>query len=276
MMAVREDGSKEQWPAEEIGDIMSELNGLYALWYREFKVFTREKSRVVSSLIQPLMWLIIFGTGLGSALGESFSGSGASYQTFIFPGILAMTILFGSLFFGLYIIMDKRVDFLKEVLVAPLSRTTIFFGKILGGATDGTIEIIILMVLGALFFGIHFTIYSAILTLVIIALLMISIISLGLTFGAIMTSPEGFGLVISFVIFPLFFLSGALFPVKTLPTWLFAFVALNPVSYAVDALRSTIIGSASSFGLPVDFVVLVGFAIAMVLIGTYAFKRMNV
>ncbi|MFI5412518.1 MAG: ABC transporter permease [Candidatus Micrarchaeales archaeon] len=255
---------------------MSELNGLYALWYREFKVFTREKSRVVSSLIQPIMWLVIFGTGLGSALGESFSGTGTSYQTFIFPGILAMTILFGSLFFGLYIIMDKRVDFLKEVLVAPLSRTTIFFGKVLGGSTDGIIEVLILMVLGALFFGIHFTLYSFIMTLVIIAFLMIAIISLGLTFGAFMSSPEGFGLVISFVIFPLFFLSGALFPVKTLPTWLFAFVALNPVSYAVDSLRSTILGTSSAFGLPLDFAVIIGFAIAMILIGTESFKRMKV
>ncbi len=115
---------------------MSELSGLYALWYREFKVFIRERSRIVSSLVQPLMWLVIFGTGLGSVIEIS----GSNYQAYIFPGILVMTVLFGSLFFGLYIIMDKRVDFLKEVLVAPLSRTTIFFGKVLGGATDGTIR----------------------------------------------------------------------------------------------------------------------------------------
>jgi len=255
---------------------MSELNGLYALWYREAKVFIREKSRVVGSLVQPLMWLVIFGTGLGSILGDSFAGTGVSYQTYIFPGIMAMTVLFGSLFFGLYIIMDKRVDFLKEVLVAPLTRTTIFFGKVLGGATDGTIQIILLMILGALFFGIHFTVYSVILSLVLVALLMISIISLGLTFGAIMSSPEGFGLVITFVIFPLFFLSGALFPIASLPAWLKTFVVLNPVSYAVDGLRTGILGINSAFGLPVDFAVLIGFAILMVIIGTQAFKRMKI
>lgn len=252
---------------------MSELTGLYALWYREFKVFTREKSRVVSSLVQPLMWLVIFGTGLGSAI-EGVGGIG-NYQQFIYPGILAMTVLFGSLFFGLYIIMDRRVDFLKEVLVAPLNRTTIFFGKVLGGSTDGIIEIIMLVILGALFFNIHFTILSAILTILLIFLLMVPIISLGLTIGSLMSSPEGFGLISSFVIFPLFFLSGALFPVKSLPAWLYVFVVINPVSYAVDALRSVILG-VSGFGLALDLAVMVAFAVAMVIIGTQAFKRMKV
>jgi ABC-2 type transport system permease protein len=251
---------------------MGELSGLYALWYREFKVFIRERSRIVSSLVQPLMWLVIFGTGLGSVI----SISGANYQEYIFPGILVMTVLFGSLFFGLYIIMDKRVDFLKEVLVAPLSRTTIFFGKVLGGATDGTIEIVILLVLGELFFGIHFTAYSLLMSLIIIALLMVAIISLGLTFGALMSSPEGFGLMSSFVIFPLFFLSGALFPVKNLPPWLYVFVAANPVSYAVDGLRTVILNTPTGFGLGKDLIVVIAFALVMVAIGTQALKRMKV
>lgn len=253
---------------------MSELTGLYAIWYREIKIYFREKSRIVSSLIQPLLWLVIFGTGLGSSI--TLGVGNGNYTQFIYPGILAMTVLFGSLFFGLYIIFDRRVDFLKEVLVAPLSRTTIFFGKVLGGSTDGIIEIVMLIILGALFFGIPFTAVSVILTLVIVLLLMISIVSIGLTLGSLMSSPEGFGLISSFVIFPLFFLSGALFPVSNLPGWLYAFVAVNPVSYAVDALRTVILGVSSSFGLGIDLAVLVGFAIAMVVVGTYAFKKMKV
>lgn len=249
---------------------MGELRGLYAIWYREIKVFLREQSRLIGALVQPLMWLIIFGTGLGSIVEIG----GANYTTFIYPGILAMTVLFGSLFFGMYIILDKRVDILKEVLVAPLNRTTIFFGKVLGGSTDGLIQIIVLMILGSIFFGIHFTAYSAVMTMIIIVLLMVSVISLGLTIGSLMSSPEGFGLVTSFLIFPLFLLSGALFPVNKLPEWLFGFVAVNPVSYAVDALRTVILGS-GTFGLPIDFAVLIGFALAMVLIGTQAFKRMK-
>ncbi len=252
---------------------MGELGGLYAIWYREFKVFIRETSRLVGAIVQPLMWLIILGTGLGSIVEVGISGT--NYQQFIFPGILAMTILFGSLFFGMYIIFDKRVDFLKEVLVAPLSRTTIFFGKVLGGSTDGVIQIVILMLLGTLFFGIHFTLYSVVITLIVIMLLMVSIISLGLTIGSVMSSPEGFGLVTSFLIFPLFLLSGALFPTKNLPSWLSVFVGANPVTYAVDALRSVILGTPSSFGLLADFAVLIGFAIVMVSIGTYAFRKMR-
>ena len=250
----------------------SELTGLYALWLREFKVFLREKSRIVSSLVQPLLWLVIFGTGLGSSI-EGISGT--TYTSFIYPGILAMTVLFGSLFFGLYIIFDRRVDFLKEVLVAPLSRTTIFFGKVMGGATDGIIEIVMLIVLGALFFSIPFTLYSVLATIAIILLLMVSILSIGLIIGSMMTSPEGFGLISSFVIFPLFFLSGALFPVKNLPSWLYVFVVINPVSYAVDALRTVILGI-GTFGLGLDMIVLIAFAAAMVFIGTQAFKHMKV
>ena len=254
---------------------MSELNGLYALWYREFKVFLREKSRIISSLVQPIMWLVIFGTGLGASISLSGGLSNVNYQQFIYPGILCMIVLFSSLFFGLYIIMDKRVDFLKEVLVAPLGRTTIFFGKVLGGATDGMIQVALLIILGAAFFSIPFTAYSLVMTIIVVMLLLISIVSLGLSIGALMSSPEGFGLITGFVIFPLFFLSGALFPTKSLPAWLGIFVALNPVSYAVDALRTVILGVSSTYGIAMDFAVLIGFALVMVLIGTWAFKRMK-
>ena len=251
----------------------SEIRGLYAIWYRELLVFMREPSRLVGAIIQPLLWLVIFGTGLGSIV-EPGAVSGANYQQFLFPGILVMTVLFGSLFFGLYIILDKRIDFLKEVLVAPLHKTTMFFGKALGGSTDGLLQIIILMVLGAIFFGIHFNLLSIILTLVIVILLLIAVTSLGLAIGSVMDSPEGFGLISSFVIFPLFFLSGALFPVTKLPIWLKIIVTINPVSYSVDALRLVILGI-TSYGLLLDLTVLIAFAAIMVIIGTWAFKKIK-
>jgi len=254
-------------------NINSELKGLYAIWYRELLDFMREPSRLIGAIIQPLLWLVIFGTGLGSII-EPGAVSGANYQQFLFPGILVMTVLFGSLFFGLYIILDKRIDFLKEVLVAPLNKSTMFFGKALGGSTDGLLQIIILMILGAIFFGIHFSLLTIILTFVIIILLLIAVTSLGLAIGSIMESPEGFGLISSFVIFPLFFLSGALFPVTNLPTWLRVIVTINPVSYAVDALRSVILGI-TSYGLTLDFAVLIAFTVMMVMVGTWAFKRIK-
>jgi len=251
----------------------SEIKGLYAIWYRELLVFMREPSRLISAIIQPLLWLVIFGTGLGSIV-EPGAVSGANYQQFLFPGILVMTVLFGSLFFGLYIILDKRIDFLKEVLVAPLHKSTMFFGKALGGSTDGLLQIIILIILGAIFFGIHFSLLSIILTFVIVILLLIAVTSLGLAIGSLMESPEGFGLISSFVICPLFFLSGALFPVTKLPIWLKIIVTINPVSYAVDALRSVILGI-TSYGLFLDFIVLIVFAVVTVTAGTWAFKRIK-
>lgn len=246
---------------------------MFAIWYRELLVFAREPSRLVGAIIQPLLWLVIFGTGLGSII-EPGAVSGANYQQFLFPGILVMTVLFSSLFFGLYIILDKRIDFLKEVLVAPLRKSTMFFGKALGGSTDGLLQVLILMVLGEVFFGIRFSLGSLALALVIIVMLLIAVTSLGLTIGSLMDSPEGFGLISSFVIFPLFFLSGALFPVANLPTWLKAVVTLNPVSYSVDALRTVILGI-SGYGLGVDLAVMAVFTAATVAVGTWAFKRIK-
>ena len=130
------------------------------------------------------------------------------------------------------------------------------------------------MILGVIFFGIHFNLLTIILTFIIVILLLIAVTSLGLAIGSIMDSPEGFGLISSFVIFPLFFLSGALFPVTKLPIWLKIIVTINPVSYSVDALRSVILGI-TSYGLLLDFTVLIIFAIVTVSAGTWAFKRIK-
>jgi len=248
---------------------MSELSGLYAIWEREFRIFLREKSRVVASIISPLLWLFVFGSGLGSTV----TIKSLNYQTFIYPGIIVMSVLFTSIFYGAYVIWDKRLDFLKEVLVSPLSRTTIFFGKALGGVTDSVLQGTILILLGPLF-GVHFG-WNLILIYLFLFILVTSLVSIGLIFGSVIESPEGFGLIMSMVNFPLFFLSGALFPLDNLPTWLKVFTRLNPVTYGVDAIRGLMLGT-YTFSLLTDFVVLLGFAIVMVLIGTYAFKKMKV
>lgn len=253
---------------------MSELTGLYALWYREFKVYLRERSRIVSSIINPLMWLVVFGTGIGASISLG-SIHVQDYQQFIFPGIITMAILFSSIFFGVYIVWDKKIDFLKEVLISPLTRSTIFFGKVLGGTTDGLIQSLILIILGLLFFAINFTVSSFILTLILVFLLTVGVVSIGLSIGAYMSSPEGFGLISSFVIFPLFFLSGALFPVSNLPSWMSFIVKINPLTYGVDALRGVILGI-TTFGLAYDFIILIVFDIVMIVIGSYSFNKMKI
>src|SRR5205809_1649172 len=121
-------------------DMMSELEGLYGIWLREFKVFQREKSRVISAVAQPIIWLFLLGGGIGASIDTSRIGD-VDYQHFLFPGIVAMSTMFGTVFYGLYIVWDRKIDVLKEVLVAPISRITVFFGKVLGGATDALITV---------------------------------------------------------------------------------------------------------------------------------------
>jgi len=256
---------------------MSELKGIYALWYREFKVFLRERSRIISSIINPILWLVIIGGGIGSVI----SFSGINYQTFIYPGILIQTALFSSIFFGVYIVWDKKIDFLKEVLVAPMSRTSIFIGKILGGSTDTLLQIVILLAIGFIFIssgimsGLHLNIISIIISVVFLLVTTVGLVSLGLIIGSQMESPEGFQLIGSFIIFPLFFLSGALFPINNLPPWLSPIIFIDPVTYAVDGLRGVMLGI-SRFHIAFDFAIISLFSLIMILIGTYAFKKMKV
>ncbi len=248
---------------------MSELSGLYAVWLREVLVFWREKSRIAASIFAPLLWLVIFGSGFGNRI----SFEGFDYQTFIFPGIVAMIILFRSIFYGIYIIWDKKIDFLKEVLAAPLSRSTIFFGKVLGGATDAMLQGVLILFLGYLF-GIQLSIPVILLSLGLMFVLSLGLVAVGLTLGSFIESLEGFGLIGSFVNLPLFFLSGALYPLDDLPVWLSSLTSANPVTYAVDALRGLMLGTAK-FSLAYNFSMLLLFAVIMIVVGTFAFKRMK-
>ncbi len=131
---------------------MSQLSGLYAIWLREVKVFFREYSRLIGSVLTPLLWLVVVGKGIGASIEDEESFGSYGYDTFIFPGILCMTVLFQSVFYGLYIVWDRKIDFLKEVLAAPLHRSTIFLGKVLGGVTDSMVQVTIIVILGYFIF----------------------------------------------------------------------------------------------------------------------------
>ena len=218
------------------GRVRKELMGIYAVWWREFKVFQREKSRIVSSIVQPLMWLFLFGSGVGA----SVSVSDINYQDYIYPGILAMLVLFGSVYFGLYIVWDRKLDVLKAILVAPVSRISIFMGKVLGGCTDVTLQIIVLFLFSFLFPSINP--WGIPLALLLLFITSIALVSMGLALGSLFESLEGFQVISAFLIFPLFFLSGALFPVNDkLPGWLRGLVKLNPLTYAVDGVRGVLL-----------------------------------
>src|SRR5690242_7695293 len=266
--------------------IWLELGKLYAIWLREFKVFLRERSRLIASTFTPLLWLFVIGGGLGALVtnpsessvindnSELGTASGMTYQQFIFPGIISMSVIFSSVFFGSYVIWDRKFDFLKSVMVAPVSRTTIFIGKTFGGMTTSLIQAAILLVIG-LFLGIHYTPFSIALIVVIILFLSFALTSLGLAIGSYMESLEGFQLIVSFVVFPLYFLSGALFPLNNLPSWLSILTALDPATYAVDALRNTMVGISGKNPFAVDIGILLGYVIVLGTIGMFSFRRMR-
>ena len=248
--------------------IIKNIKGMYAIWYREFKVFTRERTRVVSSLLMPLMWYFIFGGGMGRV-----AAVGSDYHLFIFPGFLVMMVIFSSLFNGAYIVWDKKIDFLKEVLIAPLSRIVIFFGKVAGCMTDALLQAMILLIAGIII-RIPFTPVSVILTIIMLFCLAVGLVSMGLIMGSFMESPESYGIISSVVVYPLFLLSGALYPLNNLPLWLNILTRLDPASYAVDGLRSAILGTSAAGYLP-NLMIIAGFDIVLVLTGTWAFNRMK-
>jgi ABC-2 type transport system permease protein len=218
----------------------------------------------------PILWLLAFGAGLGSSV--TIQGV-ENYQQYIFPGILMQTFLFSSIFYGAYLVWDRRIDLLKAILVTPLSRSSIFLGKVLGGVTFSLLEAAMILAFGAVI-GIHYTVMSVVLTLLIIAIATAGLTAVGLTIGSFMTSPEGFQLITTFVIFPLFFLSGALYPLKNLNIYLAILNGINPLTYIVDTLRSILIGL-QYFGTLENISVTLGFALIANIVGVQAFRRMR-
>lgn len=248
---------------------MSEFEGIYTIWLREAKRYVRYKSRIVTAIFTPLLWLLVFGLGLGSAI--RFGGTSGGYQSFIYPGIICQTILFTCIMAGIGIIMDKQYGFLKEIMVAPLSRASIIFGKALGISTGAIIQAIILLILSFVV-GVQMTPLIFIGAITISAIISIGFSGLGLLIASFMDSMEGFNLVMSFVIMPIFLLSGALFPVTNLPEWLSFIVYLDPLTYGVDALRGVILGQ-SVLPIGINIIVILVFAIIMVLSSALVFTK---
>ena len=245
------------------------LAGIYAIWQREMLTFFREKPRIVSAVINPLFWLVTFGIGLGATVNIA----GVNYEQYIFPGILVQTFLFTSIFYGAYLVWDRRIDLLKAVLVTPLSRSSIFLGKVLGGVTFSIIEATIILLFG-LAININYTPISIALTFVTVIIAAAGLTAVGLAIGSLMTSPEGFQLITTFVIFPLFFLSGALFPLNNLPSYLTALTIANPLTYIVDSLRSLLVGL-QYFNTIENILIMLVFAAIANLIGIVSFRRMR-
>ncbi|MCX8151011.1 MAG: ABC transporter permease [Candidatus Bathyarchaeota archaeon] len=257
---------------------MTELKGLYTLWLREVKRYLRNRTRILSSFMQPFLWLVIFGVGIGSSLRGALPTPELTYQELIFPGILGQTLLFTSMFMGISVIWDKEFGFMKEILVSPLSRFTIFMGKMLGDSTDSLIQGLIVIALG-LVLGINITPIAVLLCLPVMLLTTFGLVSIGLIIASFMDNLESFGAIQSFINLPLFFLSGALFQLQSLPTWLQDISKLNPLTYGVDALRHVILGATwqplQVQPLLIDIAIVCIFDLFMIIAGTWAFHRMK-
>ena len=256
---------------------MSEIRGFYTLWLREVKRFQRDRTRLVTSFVQPLLWLVIFA----AAFSTRFTlPSNLNYQQVILPGIVGQTLLFTAMFMGINVIWDKQFGFMKEILVSPVSRLTIFLGKMVGDSTDAFFQGIIVVVIG-LAIGIKINPITVLIALPIMMLVTFGLVSIGLVIASFMGNLEGFGAIQTFVNLPLFFLSGALFPLRggSLPSWLTAVAAWNPLTYGVDAFRHVMLGAAWAplqiQPLWVDIGVVAFFDMLMIVVGTWAFTKMK-
>ena len=247
------------------------METVYILWLRQMKKYRRSGLRMVISVMQPLVYFLALGYGFNSIFERAGKGS---YVQFIVPGVIAQTILFTSTFWGANIIFDKQFGFLRETLVAPVSRFQVMLGGALGGATIGVIQGIVLFII-ALIFGFHPYNWSLLwITLFFMSLLSFAIVSFSSGIGATVNDMPSFMAVTNFCVVPLFFLSGSMFPLENIPGVMKVIASVNPLSYAIDAMRSTLINQ-SHFGLATDLAVMVGTTVILTAFSIYKFKRIE-
>jgi ABC-2 type transport system permease protein len=247
------------------------MSAIYILWLRQVKRYLRSKPRMIAALGQPLLFLIALGFGFGPIFKRAGQGN---YIQFLAPGVIAMTILFTAVFSGIELIWDRQFGFLKETLVAPVPRIFVMIGRTLGGATVALMQGVIVIAI-CLIAGFRITNFQA-LPEAILVMVLISIMftALGTAIASVLSDFQGFQLIMNFLVMPIFFLSGALFPLTNLPALLNVVATVDPLSYGVDGLRSALIGVAH-FGLPLDLAVLTIIATALVGTGSVLFSRIQ-
>jgi ABC-2 type transport system permease protein len=248
------------------------MSAIYILWLRELKRYTRSRAQIVASLGQPLLYLLVLGFGLGPVFQRAGNGS---YLQFVAPGVIGMSILFTSIFSGIGLLWDRQFGFLKETLVAPVPRLTVMIGRTLGGATvamlQGTLVFTVCLIAG--FRPLHWA--SVPFAFLFMALTAVVFGGLGTAIGSLLQDMQGFQLIMNFLVMPIYFLSGALFPLTNLPRLLSWITRLDPLSYGIDGLRSALIG-VSHYGLVTNVSVLAAVAVVFVSIGAHFFSKIQI
>ncbi len=253
---------------------MIEVNAVYVIVAREFKKFIREKTRLFSAVMRPLLWLFLVGGGMSRLVP---TGGGITYMQFLFPGILGMTVLFSSIFSSISIIWDKEFGFMKEILVAPVSRFSVVIGKATSGMLVSTIQAVIVLSLFPLI-GLRIGAYQILGVLAVCAAMAFCIASFGIVLATFYESYESFSVIMNFIVMPMLFLSGAMYPVKLLPSVLQTLARLNPLTYGIDALKHLIYPfetgrMGADFPLVVNLLVIIGSAAIFVFLAGKGFER---
>ena len=247
------------------------FDAVYIMWLRQMKRYVRSRARIVASLAQPLLFLVTFGFGFSAVYRAAGNGN---FIDFLAPGIVVMAIVFASVFSGIDVMWDKQFGFLKETLVAPVPRWALMVGRTLGSATvaliQGTLVLLVTFALG--FRPTSWWMLAP--AFVVMALVAIIFTAFGTAMGARLRDMQGFQLIMNFIVMPLVFLSGALFPLAGLPSAMYVVVRVDPLSYGVDALRGLLI-NIGHFGLVPDFAILIAFAAALIAIGAYLFAKIE-
>ena len=232
-----------------VGAALAETwRGTWVVAYRELLRFVSERSRIVSSLAFPLLFLVIFGAGFGTVIGSL--APGVDYIQFMYPGIVAQSVLTSSLFAGVSVVWDREFGFLREILVAPIGRSGIVFGKAIGATVTALLQVAIMLILAPIV-GVDLSPAIVLGLVPVVTILALGLSGLGILIASFMTSQQGFQLVIQLLIFPLIFLAGVFFPVNNVPDWLEVVSKVNPLTYGVDAIRQIFLGSDVALGVTV-------------------------
>jgi ABC-2 type transport system permease protein len=248
------------------------MNAIYILWLRELKRYVRSRAQIIASLGNPLLYLLVLGFGLGPVFKRAGNGN---YFQFVAPGVIGMAVLFSSIFSGLGLLWDRQFGFLKETLVAPVSRLQIMIGRTMGGATVALLQGLLICVVCVIagFRPAHLaTIPIALVFMVLIALLFAA---LGVAIGSSLQDMQGFQLIMNFLVMPIYFLSGALFPLTGLPKVLDYITRADPLAYGIDGMRHALLGS-STFDPMLDFAVMAVLGAILMVVGAYRFSKIEI
>jgi ABC-2 type transport system permease protein len=248
------------------------MSAVYILWLRQIKRYFRSRSRIIASLGQPLLFMVGLGFGFGPIYQKALGGS---YIEFIGPGVIAMGIIFTAMFAGIEIIWDRQFGFLKETLVAPVSRLKIMVGRTLGGATVAVFQGLIIFILAILIGFKPVGLQYLPVAFTFMVLLALFFTALGTAIASVMEDMQAFPLIMNFLVMPMFFLSGAIFPIKGLPISLVYLARMNPLSYGVDGMRAALAGQ-TYFGFLADYSALVFITAILLILGSYLFSKIQI